>query len=332
MKKITKSFFSIITLFTLILSILLPTTIKAQERPEKLNIAIVQLITHHSLDRIVEGIHTELEAEGYKEGDNLTIDFHNAEGDLNLLTTISEQVVAKNPDIIFAVTTPVVQAFQNKTKDIPIVFCGVTDPIDANVVDNLEKPGQNITGTSDAPPLEPHFELMKEFMPEMKKIGMIYTTSEDSALVEIEDAKKLAEEKFGLEVQIEGIANSMDMQLVGQKLAGKVDAIYVPSDNIIASSFDTLIDETDRAKIPVFPIVDQMVQQGGVAASAISQESLGTEGVKIAMRVLDGEKIGDIPVKFIEDTKFVYNSKACDLLGIKVPEKLKDKLEDLGGN
>lgn len=297
---------------------------------DTLDIAIVQFVSHPSLDQIVQGIKDELAANDYVEGENLTIDFHNAEADINLLGTIAEQVVSQEPDLIFAVTTPVSQAFQNQTSDIPIIMAGVTDPVSAGLVENVEKPGENITGTSDAFPLEKHFNLMLEIDPEIKKIGMIYTSSEDNAQAEIESAKEVAE-SMGLEVVVEGIATTLDMQMVAENLSSQVDAIYVGSDNTIASAFETLLDATDRMDIAVYPSVDNMVEQGGLAAVAINQADLGIEAARIAVEVLNGTAIGDIPIHFVENLRLVYNSDTAERLNVEISAELAETLEDLSG-
>lgn len=328
-----KHFKQMIVAVTLLASILVSGftqfNVKAHAE-DSLDIAIVQFVSHPSLDQIVQGIKDELAANDYVEGENLTIEFHNAEADINLLGTIAEQVVSQEPDLIFAVTTPVSQAFQNQTSDIPIIMAGVTDPVSAGLVENVEKPGENITGTSDAFPLEKHFDLMLQIDPDIKKIGMIYTSSEDNAQAEIESAKEVAE-GMGLEVVIEGIATTLDMQMVAENLSSQVDAIYVGSDNTIASAFETLLDATDRMDIAVYPSVDNMVEQGGLAAVAINQADLGIEAARIAIQVLNGTSIGDIPIHFVENLRLVYNSDTAERLNVEISVDLVSTLEDLGG-
>lgn len=326
-----KTYKQILLAFTLLATILVSNIFQLNAHAQdSLDIAIVQFVSHPSLDQIVQGIKDELAANEYIEGENLTIEFHNAEADINLLGTIAEQVVSLEPDLIFAVTTPVSQAFQNQTNDIPIIMAGVTDPMSAGLVDNLDKPGENISGTSDAFPLEKHFDLMLEIDPEIKKLGMIYTTSEDNAQAEIETAKEVAE-SMGLEVIIEGISSTLDMQMIAENLSSQVDAIYVGSDNTIASAFETLLDATDRMDIAVYPSVDNMVEQGGLAAVAINQADLGIEAVKIAVKVLNGTAIGDIPIHFVENLRLVYNSDTAERLNIELSTELIETLEDLSG-
>lgn len=291
---------------------------------EPLHVAIVNFVSHPSLDEIEAGIYEELEKQDYIEGDNLTIDYFNAEGDMNLLTSIADQVVHNQPDLIFAITTPVAQVFQHATSEIPIIFAGVTDPIDAGILIDNDKPGANITGTRNVVDLKAHFDFVFEIQPDIEVIGMIYSTNEDSALVEIEEAKALVEDQYGVEVIVEGIASTMDMQLVADKLAGEVDAIYVPTDNLIASSFPTLLDATDAKQIAVYPPVDLMIEQGGLAGAAIDQGDLGREAVRMGLEVIAGKSIAEIPAIVPEDIRLMYNPFAAERVGIEIPQSVLD--------
>lgn len=325
MKKIHKIILTMVA-FTLITVSYATKEVKGQD--DNLDVAVVQLVTHSSLDDIRQGVYDGLAEHGYTEGENMTINYQNAEGDLNILSTIAQSVVAEEPDVIFAITTPVAQAFQNVTSDIPIIMTGVTDPVSAGIVDNLDNPGENITGASDAVPYEDQFELLLQLQPDVKKVGMIYTTSEDNSLAETEQAAAVAEE-MGLEVQIEGIASTMDMQLVAQSLANEVDAIYVGSDNTIASAFETLLDATDAAGIPVFTTVDVMVGQGALSAVAINQKDIGLLAADVAKEVIDGANPGETPVRFLEELQPVINFETAEHLGIEIPEEVASKVMDI---
>lgn len=326
MKKLQKLILAMVALALVVVSS--TTTKEAFAQEDSLDVAVVQLVTHSSLDDIRQGVYDGLAEHGYTEGENLTINYQNAEGDLNILSTIAQSVVAEEPDMIFAITTPVAQAFQNVTSDIPIIMTGVTDPVSAGIVDDLENPGENITGASDAVPYEDQFELLLQLQPDVQKVGMIYTTSEDNSLAETEQAAAVAEE-MGLEVQIEGIASTMDMQLVAQTLASEVDAIYVGSDNTIASAFETLLDATDASGIPVFTTVDVMVGQGALSAVAINQKDIGLLATDVAKEIIDGANPGETPVRFLDELQPVINFETADRLGIEVPEELASEVMDI---
>ncbi len=327
MKKLVKIILALATL-TLMVGPLATRKTHAQE--EDLKIAVVQLVSHPSLDDINGGIINGLAEAGYVEGENLTVSQQNAEGDITLLQSIADQVVADQPDLIFAITTQVTQTLQNATSDIPIIMAGVTDPEAALVVDSLEEPGANITGVSDAVPLEEHFELMLAIQPDIQTLGMMYTTSDDSGSAETEQAKVIAEE-MGLEVVVEGIAQAIDMQMVGQQLASQVDAVYIGSDNTIASAFETLVDVTDAETIGIYPSVDNMVRQGGVAALAINQADVGKQAAQMAVEVLNGADTATMPVQFVENKQKLYNSETVANLGIEIPEDVLSELTDVAG-
>lgn len=327
MKLLTK-LFSVIILILVLISSTGPINVANAQEPVK--VAIIQLVSHPSLDKIVEGVKAGLTEAGYKEGENLSIDFQNAEGDLNLLGSIADTVINKQPDIIFAITTPVAQAFADATSEIPIILTGITDPIAANLVESLEKPGANITGVSDAVTFEDQFTLMKKINPELKTLGMLYTTSEDNALAELKKAEIVAKE-FGIEVKIEGIDSTLDMQLVSENLASQVDAIFVGSDNTIASAFETLLDATDAAGIPVFTTVDTFVQQGALSAVAINQSDIGVQAAKMGIEVLNGSLPAELPIQLVEKRVSVFNSETAERLEINISNELAKELTDISG-
>ena len=300
----------------------------AHAAPAKLKVAIVQLVTHPSLDEITSGIKESLASHGYKEGDNLEIDFQNAEGDMNLLHNISEEVVAKEPDLIFAITTPVAQSLQQATTKIPIVLAGITDPVSAKLVTALDKTDANITGVSDFAPLEDLFKQFKSLDLDVKTIGMMYTTSEDNAKAEVEKAKAIAE-KLGYKVGVKTIDSTNDMALVAEELASKSQAIFIPTDNTIASSISTLLDVTDKAKIPVLPTYEKAVKEGGLLSVAISQTNIGKQSADLGLKIIDGAKISDLPIEFAKETVKVYNSQTAEKLGIQLPSDLTSQFKDL---
>lgn len=300
----------------------------AHAAPAKLKVAIVQLVTHPSLDEITSGIKESLASHGYKEGDNLEIDFQNAEGDMNLLHNISEEVVAKEPDLIFAITTPVAQSLQQATNKIPIVLAGITDPVSAKLVTALDKTDANITGVSDFAPLEDLFKQFKSLDLDVKTIGMMYTTSEDNAKAEVEKAKAIAE-KLGYKVEVKTIDSTNDMALVAEELASKSQAIFIPTDNTIASSISTLLDVTDKAKIPVLPTYEKAVKEGALLSVAISQTNIGKQSADLGLKIIDGTKISDLPIEFAKETVKVYNGQTADKLGIKLPSDLSSQFKDL---
>ncbi|MBG9989328.1 ABC transporter substrate-binding protein [Aerococcaceae bacterium DSM 111176] len=318
MKQFIKGFIA----FVFALVTLSPLVTSAQE--DELNVAIVQLVSHPSLDDINAGIIEGLAEIGYEEGNNLTINQQNSEGDMNLLNTIANQVVSEDPDVIFAITTPVAQAFQNATDEIPIMMAGITDPVGAMLVESIEAPGANITGVSDAMSLDVQFELLQEMLPEVSKVGFMYSTNEDNSQLEVEAAAAAAEE-LGYETQIEGLSSALDMQMVGQNLASQVDVIFIGADNTIASSFATLLDVTDSENIPVITTISDMIEQGALGGVAINQKQIGYQAGLMTQEIIDGTNPGEIPVQFVENPDTLINPETVERLGIELPESVKEK-------
>ena len=327
MKKTMIKFIAILMAVMTLVGYSIPVSAQAT----KLKVAIVQLVSHPSLDEITQGIKEELSTKGYKEGDNLEIDFQNAEGDMSLLNSIAEGVVAKKPDVIFAITTPVAQSLQQATSDIPIVLAGITDPVGAKLVTALDKTDGNITGVSDAAPLEALFDQFKALNTNAKTIGMLYTTSEDNAKAEVEKAKAIAE-KLGYKVEVATIDSTNDMALVAENLAAKVQAIFIPTDNTIASSIATLLDMTDKAGIPVIPTFEKAVGEGALFSVAISQVNIGKQSADMALQIVkEGKAIQDLPIEFAKETVKVYSQKAADALNISLPDQMKQDFKDVSG-
>lgn len=327
MKKIVKLVVAIIVL----VSVLVPSGQSSAQDTTSLKVAIVQLVTHPSLDQITAGIKQSLKDNGYTEGENLTIDFQNAEGDMSVLPNISELVVSEQPDVIFAITTPVAQSLKEATTDIPIIMAGISDPVGANLVKSVDDPKDNgnITGVSDAAPLKEQIALIQSLNLDIKKIGMMYTTSEDNSKAEVEKAQKIAEEQ-GFEVIVQTIDTASDVQLVAENLASEVDAILVPMDNTIASSAEVLIAATNDAKIPVFPTFKDLVVSGGLASVAIIQEEIGKQSAEMAIKLFTENKSPNtMPVEFAKTTEKVFNSDAVTTLELSIPEDVLSTLTNV---
>lgn len=320
-----KKFIKIISCLVLAVALFPFQTISAQE---SIKVAIVTMMSHPSLDLIKEGVYEGLAAGGYVEGENMEVFYHNVEGDISLLGMVTEEVVSREPDIIFSISTPVALAFQNATDDIPVILTGVRDPKEAGLVDSYEKPGGNMTGVSHMTPHDVQFDLIHQFNPEAKKIGMIYTTSEDNSVAEVAQAEKTAKE-MGFEFISQGIDSTNDMQMVAQSLVNDVDVIFAGNDNTIASAFDTLAAVAEEAGVPIITTVEEMVGKGALAGLVLSQKQIGIENAQYGIKVLEGASPSTLPIKFMDDFIFVYNSQTAENLDIELPESLTKDGQDL---
>lgn len=299
----------------------------SQERSLKLG--VLQLLSHPALDAIYQGLQDELAKEGFKDGENLTLDLQNAQGDQSNLATMSNKLVSDKSDIIVAITTPATLSLANVTKDIPIVMAGITYPVEAGLISSEAKPGNNITGVSDRTPIKQQLELMKEIVPNLSTIGILYTSSEDNSVKQAEEAQAFAKE-LGLEVKVATIANTNDIQQVSESLASQVQAIFIPIDNTIASAMSTVVKVTDQAKVPVFPSADTMVADGGVLGLGVDQYQIGVEAAKMVIAISNGANPADTPIVIANAGVIYLNQAKADQLGLVIPDTIKSKAQLVG--
>ncbi|HCN47902.1 tryptophan ABC transporter substrate-binding protein [Pseudolactococcus plantarum] len=305
-----------------ILSVMIPKFMKQQNtvKNDQVKVGVLQFVTHPALDEIYAGIKEGLADEGYAKA---KINFYNAQADQSKVTTMSSQLVDQKNNVLIGIATPSAQGLVNATSDIPVIMGAVSDPVGAKLIKNVKKPEGNITGVSDKFPVDKEIELIKSLTPNVKKIGVLYSSSEDNSKSQVAEFKKEAAEK-GLEVSEYAVSSTNDVTTIVNVALSKEDAIYVPVDNTIASAFSTVIALSNAAKKPVFPSVDTMVAQGGLAAVTINQHDLGVATGKMAAQVLKGKKVSELPVEFYNKTTPVANKDTAKLLGITIPEKYKE--------
>lgn len=296
------------------------------KQDKKVKIGVLQLLSHPALDAIYQGIQDELAKEGYEAGKNLEIDFQNAQGDQSNLASMSEKLVSNKNDVIVGITTPATLSLANVTKDISIVMGGITYPVEAGLIKDEKKPGNNITGVSDRIPIKQQLEIMKQVVPTLKTVGILYTSSEDNSVKQAKQAEEDAK-ALGLEVKVATIANTNDIQQVTESLASQVEAIFVPIDNTIASAMATVVKATDAKKIPVFPSSDTMVADGGVLGLGVDQYQIGVETAKMVVEVLKGAKPADTPIKLANEGVIYLNEEKAKELGITIPADIAQKAQ-----
>lgn len=286
-------------------------------------IGIMQLASHPALDAITEGIIDQLAKEGYVDGETATIDLQNAQGDQSNMQQIAERFITNDADVTIGIATPAAQALANATKDIPIIMGAITDPLAANLIASLEAPGGNVTGVSDKIPVAEQFDLIMDLVPELKTIGFLYSSSEDNSLSSAKEAEIVAE-SLGLTVVTKTVNSANDIPQVAESLAQEVDAIWVPTDNIIATSMLSLIEVSDAHKIPVFPSVDTMVEEGGLATVGLNQYAIGTQTGSVTADVLEGADPSSYAIQYPEQTEVIINKGKAEKLNISIPEDVLD--------
>ncbi|MGT2934608.1 ABC transporter substrate binding protein [Streptococcus castoreus] len=286
------------------------------------HVGILQYMEHDSLSAARKGFEMALEDEGYIKGKNLTLDYQNAQGDQANLQTISEQLVSKN-DLVLAIATPAAQSLAVASTQTPIVFTAVTDPLSANLVNSIKKPGGLITGTSDQAPITKQIDLLGQVLPQAKTIGILYTTSERNSEVQVIEAEKLMT-KAGYKVLKKGISSSNDVQDAASSLMRDVDALFVPTDNTVASTMTMLGELSVTHQVPIIGGSTDMVDAGGLLTYGTNYKSLGKQVGKMAVKILKGQKPANLAVEYPKTVELHINKKMAKALNIDVSKVSAD--------
>ena len=324
MKVVRKLLAPLLVVGILLTSLISLHQLKADKKKDVFRIGISQFITHQSLDATREGFVDELAKQGYIEGKNIEIDLQNAQGEQRNLKTISQQL-AESSDVVLAIATPSAQSLANTTQTTPVIFSAVTDPVSAKLVESREHPGGNVTGTSDqsSDAISTQINLIKKVLPKAKSIGILYTQSEPNSVVQKDEAKRLLEEK-GFTVVEKTILDSNNVKAAAESLMAEVDMVFVPTDNIISSTMETVKQVSIKHKVPVFGGSTEMVAVGGLYNYGTNYEELGRQTARMLIRVLKGEKPENIAVELPEKLELHTNQEMADALGIDI-SKLEGK-------
>lgn len=292
-----------------------PNTTKDSEK--SYTIGVSQFVEHPSLDEATKGFKQAIADAKL----NVTYDDQSAQGDPNNTNTIAQNFVSKKVDLIFANATPSAQAAVGATKEIPVVFTSVTDPVDAALVASMDSPGGNVTGTADGHPdaIPNTMKFISEQMG-LKKVGTVYNAGEANSVAQIEIMKEEAK-KNGLEVFEQSVATSADVKQATEALIGKVDCIYIITDNTVVSALESVIQISTDKKLPLFVGELDSVKRGGFAAYGFSYYDIGYEAGKMAVQILkDGKKPAEIPALFPPSLALHINKTAAANMGVEVKE------------
>lgn len=285
------------------------------------NIGVIQYTEHPALDAAREGFISALKDAGYVDGQNIKLDIQNAQADQSNLKTIAQKFVTDQKDLVLAIATPAAQSMAAETKDIPILVTAVTDPAEADLVESNDAPNTNVSGTSDMNPVSDQIALLQKLVPSAKKIALMYCSGEQNSVIQAEMAKEAAE-KLGIESKEETVSNTNDVAQIAESLIGKYDAVYVPTDNVLASSMPLLSSVTNPKGLPIIVGEEGMVEGGGLASVAIDYTELGKLTGKMAVEVLGGKDIKTMPIQYTENPQLVVNKKVADEMGITIPEDI----------
>lgn len=299
---------------------------KAAAPAEKgaVTVGLIQLVEHPALDAAAKGIQDAVRDRGLK----VKFDVQNAQADQSNLANISQRFVTQKYPLVFAIATPAAQTIANAAKNTPVVATAVTDFVAAKLIKSNEKPGTNVTGSSDMNPVGAQLDMLMKLVPGVKTIGTIYNSSEINSQVQVEALKKELQRYSGVTL-LEGTVSSVnDVQQVAQNMAGKVQAIYLPTDNILASSMPVLTKITTPAKVPVITGEENMLKGGGLATVGIDYYKLGRIAGEMGADILEGKsKPADMPIRFQTEFKGKINAQAMQQLGLTLPDSLKSSVE-----
>lgn len=285
-------------------------------------IGINQLVQHPALDSATEGFKQAFADAGV----DVEFDEQNANGEQATALTIAQQMASDDLDLALAVATPAAQAMAQNITTVPLLFTAVTDPVQAELVDSMEEPGANVTGTSDAAPIGEQLELLKEIVPDAETVGIVYASGEVNSQVQVDQATEAAG-PLGLTVETQTVTTVNEIQQAVEAL-GDVDVIYVPTDNMVVSGIASLVQVAESKQIPVIAAEEGTVDGGAVATIGIDYTELGRQTGEMALRILqDGADPATMPVETAAEFTYVVNEAAAERQGVTIPSDILAEAE-----
>ena len=291
-------------------------------------VATTAIVEHPALDAARDGVRDELAAAGYEDGKNLRFLYESAQGNPATAAQIARKFVGEAPDVIVPISTPSAQAVVSATKDIPIVFTAVTDPVGAKLVADPVKPGANVTGMSDLSPIGKHIELIQQVTPDATSVGVPYNPGEANSITLLALVKQEAEAR-GLAVVEAPATKSSEVLGAAQSLVGKADVIYIPTDNTIVSALEAVVKVGIDNKVPVYAGDTDSVPRGAIAALGFNYYDLGRQTGKMVVRILKGEAPGDMAVEGVEITELYVNPGMAEKMGATIPDALIQQAKEV---
>ena len=293
-------------------------------------VGVTQFVAHPALDLDQKGFLDQMKEEGFVEGENISFDIKNSQGDPNLAKNIADKFVADKVDVILAITTPSSQAAAQATKGsgIPVVFIAVSDAVGSGLINELDEPtGTNVTGVYSADPVEQQMALIQEVQPSAQKLGVMYNAGEANSVSNVKRIKEYLQGK--MEVIEAPVASSNEVQMVAQSLVGRVDAVFVPQDNTVISAVDALIKVCQDNDIPLYTGDTESVRKGAFATLGNDEYDCGCQGAVIVARILNGEEAGEIVPEEIRKRTLLINKGVAGEYGLSIPQEILDRADEI---
>jgi len=291
---------------------------------QEVTISFNQIVEHPALDALRKGVQEEIEAQGYKP----TWHVHIAQGNISTANLIAKQILGEKPNLVVSIATPTSQACAQAIKKIPIVFAAVSDPVGAGLVASLEKPGGNLTGTTDMSPVDRQLDLIREVLPQLKRLGVIYNSGEANSAAIIKVLKEESK-KRGITLEEAAVANSAGVVQAAKSLVGRADAIYIPTDNTVVSVFEAIAKVGYDSKLPVFAADVDSVARGAVAALAVDYYRMGRQTGEMAVRVLKGAATATMPVETLKEFQIHLNPGSAKKMGLEISPALLKRADKI---
>ena len=283
-----------------------------------------QIVEHPALDALRQGVKDQLAAQGL----SVAYNDHIAQGNIATANLIAKQILGEQPDVVVGIATPTAQACAQAIRSIPIVFAAVTDPVGAGLVKNLDKPGGNVTGTTDMSPIDRQLELIQQFLPELHSLGVIYNSGEANSLTLVRVLKEQAAKK-GISVEEATVSNSAGVFQAAKSLIGRAQAVYIPTDNTVVSAFEAITQIGYQAKLPIFAADTDSVGRGAVAALAVDYYRMGRQTGEMVGRILQGARPADMPVETLREFQIYLNPGSAAKMGLEIPPDLLQKADKI---
>lgn len=285
-------------------------------------VGISQLVQHPALDTATEGFKAAFEEAGIE----VEFDEQNANGEQATALTIAQTFAGADLDLTLAVATPAAQALAQNIQDKPVLFTAVTDAVSAELVESNEKPGGNLTGTSDMAPISEQIDLLKELVPDAKSVGIVYSSGEVNSQVQVDEFTEIAGGK-DLQVKTQTVSSANEIQQAVEAL-GDVDAIYVPTDNMVVAGIASLVGVAEQKQIPVIAAESGTVEGGAAATLGIDYFALGKQTGEMAIEILEnGGDPATMPVQTANEFTYVINEEAAEAQGITIPSEILSEAE-----
>lgn len=286
-------------------------------------VSVNQFVEHPALDAVLKGFQDGMQELGVEAKYNV----HIAQANMGTTTQIASQILGEKPDLVLAIATPSAQACAQKIKDIPVLATAVTDFVGAGLVQDLQKPGGNVSGMTDMSPVAEQVDLIREFLPELKTLGVIYNAGEANSVTLVTMLKEACAAR-GIAVEEATVANSGGVYQAAKSLVGRAQAVYIPTDNTVVSALESILKVGQETKLPVFSADNDSVERGAVASLAVDYYRMGVQTASMAKRILtEGAKPAEMPVESLKDLMVYVNPKAAEAMGLAVPAAVLERAD-----